>query len=99
VLHIDPEHEPDRARRAFDSHLSRAKWMLERGGSGNSDRFSAEISGPALWLNNQEAFCLQSGSSVFSPSICKAAEQSDAPQGRQKLRSSLGNTLALLTTD
>ena len=29
VLHIDPEHEPDRARRAFDSHLSRAKWMTE----------------------------------------------------------------------
>ena len=31
VLHLDPEHEPDRARRAFDSHLSRAKWMTERG--------------------------------------------------------------------
>jgi hypothetical protein len=27
VLHLDPENEPDRARRAFDSHLSRAKWM------------------------------------------------------------------------
>jgi hypothetical protein len=27
VLHLDPEHEPDRARRASDSHLSRAKWM------------------------------------------------------------------------
>jgi hypothetical protein len=27
VLHIDPEQEPDRARRAFDSHLARAKWM------------------------------------------------------------------------
>jgi hypothetical protein len=23
VLHLDPVHEPDRARRAFDSHLSR----------------------------------------------------------------------------
>ena len=31
VLHLDPEHEPDRARRAFDSHLSRAKWMMEHG--------------------------------------------------------------------
>jgi hypothetical protein len=31
VLHIDPEHESDRARRAFDSHLSRAKWMTEHG--------------------------------------------------------------------
>jgi|SRR5882724_2347011 len=31
VLHLDPEHEPDRARRAFDSHLSRAKWMTEHG--------------------------------------------------------------------
>jgi hypothetical protein len=31
VLHIDPEHESDRARRSFDSHLSRAKWMTEHG--------------------------------------------------------------------
>jgi hypothetical protein len=31
VLHLDPEREPDRARRAFDSHLSRAKWMTEHG--------------------------------------------------------------------
>jgi hypothetical protein len=39
VLHIDPEREPDRARRAFDSHLARAKWaargipQLLRGGA------------------------------------------------------------------
>ena len=40
VLHIDPDHYPDRARRAFDSHLARAKWaarvgyrqLLQRGG-------------------------------------------------------------------
>jgi hypothetical protein len=31
VLHLDPEHESERARRAFDSHLSRAKWMTEHG--------------------------------------------------------------------
>ena len=31
VLHIDAEREPDRARRAFDSHLARAKWMTEVG--------------------------------------------------------------------
>jgi hypothetical protein len=31
VLHIDPEREHDRARRAFDSHLTRAKWMTEHG--------------------------------------------------------------------
>jgi type VI secretion system activator RovC-like protein len=31
VLHIDPEHESDRARRAFESHFSRAKWMTEQG--------------------------------------------------------------------
>jgi hypothetical protein len=31
VLHLDPEGEPDRARRAFDSHLARAKWMTEYG--------------------------------------------------------------------
>jgi hypothetical protein len=28
VLHIDPA---DRARRAFESHLSRARWMTEQG--------------------------------------------------------------------
>jgi hypothetical protein len=31
VLHLDPEQESNRARRAFDSHLSRAKWMTEHG--------------------------------------------------------------------
>jgi Uncharacterized conserved protein (DUF2285) len=31
VLHLDPEQESDRARRAFESHLSRAKWMMEQG--------------------------------------------------------------------
>jgi hypothetical protein len=31
VLHIDPDREPDRARRAFDSHLARAKWVTESG--------------------------------------------------------------------
>jgi Uncharacterized conserved protein (DUF2285) len=31
VLHLDPEREPDRAWRAFESHLSRAKWMTEHG--------------------------------------------------------------------
>lgn len=31
VLHIDPEREPDRAKRAFDTHLTRAKWMTEHG--------------------------------------------------------------------
>jgi hypothetical protein len=29
VLHLDPEHESHRVRRAFDSHLSRAKWVTE----------------------------------------------------------------------
>ena len=31
VLHLDPKHDSDRAWRAFDSHLSRAKWMTEHG--------------------------------------------------------------------
>ena len=31
VLRLDPEHECDRVRKAFDSHLSRAKWMTEHG--------------------------------------------------------------------
>ena len=31
VLHIDPEQEPARARRAFDSHLARAQWVARHG--------------------------------------------------------------------
>ncbi|MCP3381231.1 DUF2285 domain-containing protein [Bradyrhizobium sp. CCGUVB4N] len=31
VLQIDPEHEWQRARRAYESHLARAKWMTEHG--------------------------------------------------------------------
>jgi hypothetical protein len=31
MLHIDPEREPDRARRAFDRHLERAKWNTSVG--------------------------------------------------------------------
>ena len=31
VLHIDPSHEPACARRAWESHLARAKWMTEHG--------------------------------------------------------------------
>jgi hypothetical protein len=31
VLHLDPGHEPDRAKRVFESHLARAKWMMEHG--------------------------------------------------------------------
>ena len=31
VLHIDPTTEPERARRAFESHLVRAKWMARHG--------------------------------------------------------------------
>lgn len=31
VLGIDPEREPERAKRAHDSHLARARWMLEGG--------------------------------------------------------------------
>ena len=31
VLGIDPDHAPTRARRAYDSHLARARWMTEVG--------------------------------------------------------------------
>jgi hypothetical protein len=31
VLHVDPDREPDRARLAYDTHLSRAKWMMRSG--------------------------------------------------------------------
>ena len=31
VLHIDPDRDPERARRAWESHLARAKWMTESG--------------------------------------------------------------------
>jgi hypothetical protein len=31
VLNIDPQEDPTRARRAWESHLARAKWMTEHG--------------------------------------------------------------------
>lgn len=31
VLDLDPIPEPDRARRAFESHLARAKWAARHG--------------------------------------------------------------------
>jgi len=31
VLHIDPDSEPDRARKAFDTHMVRARWISEHG--------------------------------------------------------------------
>ncbi|MGW1419873.1 DUF2285 domain-containing protein [Bradyrhizobium manausense] len=31
VLHMDPERELDRALRAYQSHLARAKWVTEQG--------------------------------------------------------------------
>jgi predicted secreted protein len=31
VLNIDPDKEPERARRAWESHLARAHWMTEHG--------------------------------------------------------------------
>ncbi|NEU94838.1 DNA -binding domain-containing protein [Bradyrhizobium uaiense] len=31
VLRIDPDDERDRARRAFESHLARAKWCANQG--------------------------------------------------------------------
>lgn len=31
ILRIDPEREPARARRAFESHLERAKWVTDSG--------------------------------------------------------------------
>lgn len=31
VLKIDPSREPERARRAWESHLARAKWMSDSG--------------------------------------------------------------------
>ena len=31
VLHIDPQREPDRARRAWVTHLERARWMTKTG--------------------------------------------------------------------
>lgn len=31
IFSIDPDAEPERARRVHDSHLARARWMSERG--------------------------------------------------------------------
>ena len=41
VLHIDPGAEPDRARRAWETHLARAQWMTEHG-------YRHLLRGPAL---------------------------------------------------
>ena len=38
VLHLDPQHESDRAGRAFESHLTHAKWMT-----------GARLPAPATW--------------------------------------------------
>jgi hypothetical protein len=31
VLHIDPDQDADRARRTFDTHMARARWMCRHG--------------------------------------------------------------------
>ena len=31
VLHLDPDQDAERARRTFESHLARAKWMSREG--------------------------------------------------------------------
>jgi hypothetical protein len=31
LLGIDPEHEPERAKRAYETHLARARWMMDQG--------------------------------------------------------------------
>lgn len=31
VLHLDPDDDPDRARRTYESHLARAKWVAKVG--------------------------------------------------------------------
>lgn len=31
VLHIDPETEPQRAQRAWETHMARARWMISNG--------------------------------------------------------------------
>ena len=31
VLHIDPEKEPERARRAWETHVARAEWLTKSG--------------------------------------------------------------------
>ncbi|WP_065752361.1 DNA -binding domain-containing protein [Bradyrhizobium paxllaeri] len=31
VLHIDPDRDPEQARKTFESHLARAQWMTEHG--------------------------------------------------------------------
>ena len=31
ILHVDPDREPERARRAWESHLARARWMTQSG--------------------------------------------------------------------
>jgi hypothetical protein len=46
VLHIDSARQPKRARRAWESHLRCAKWMIERG-------YRNLLSGVSDWLSRQ----------------------------------------------
>jgi hypothetical protein len=102
--HIDPGHAVgedgkrylflnggDRVRLTDDGLATDGPVEHVRGGSGNSDRSSAEISGSALGVEQRGGilppvwvFCL------FPPSIGKTTGSLTAPQGRQKLRAAGG---------
>jgi hypothetical protein len=43
VLQIDPERGPERARRSFESHLSRARWLTQRGYRASAARPASRI--------------------------------------------------------
>ena len=46
VLHLDPVREPDRARKAWESHLTRARWMHRERLSPPVTRGRAALAGP-----------------------------------------------------
>lgn len=48
VLKIDPEKEPERAYRAWESHLARARWMTTNGYKYLFAGGAPHLSGPAL---------------------------------------------------
>jgi hypothetical protein len=78
VLHLDPEQESDRARRTFESHLSRAKWMKEQG-----------VPAPATWgrirIARGTGRPLRAGTRLEAPVL---SLDRPAPSGRRSMSGS-----------
>src|SRR3546814_6587890 len=54
IFAIDPASDPERARRVYDAHLARAKWMTQHG---RSEEHTSELQ--SLMRISYAAFCLK----------------------------------------